>query len=76
MDINSLLQLRGMWKSFCANHPKFPDFLRAVKERGAVEGQEIAFTVTYPDGKTLKAGIRLKASDVELVNGVLSILKK
>ncbi len=76
MDINSLLQLRGMWKSFCANHPKFPDFMRAVKERGAVEGQEIAFTVTYPDGNTLKAGIRLKASDVELVNSVLSILKK
>lgn len=76
MDINSLLQLRGMWESFCANHPKFPDFMRAVKERGAVEGQEIAFTVTYPDGNTLKAGIRLKASDVELVNSVLSILKK
>ncbi len=76
MDISTLLQLRGMWKSFCVNHPKFPDFLRAVKSRGAVEGQEIAFSVTYPDGQTLKAGIRLKGSDVELVSSVLSILKK
>lgn len=76
MDVNALLQLRGMWKSFCANHPRFPDFLRAVKERGAVEGQEIAFTITYPDGKTLKAGIRLKDADVELVNRALGVLKK
>ena len=55
MDINSLLSLRQAWHSFRQNHPKFPDFLRAVKAKGAVPGAEITITVSYPDGETLKA---------------------
>ena len=50
MDINSLLSLRQAWHSFRQNHPKFPDFLRAVKAKGAVPGAEITITVSYPDG--------------------------
>ena len=38
MDINSLLTLRQAWHSFRQNHPKFPDFLKAVKAKGAVPG--------------------------------------
>ena len=52
MDINSLLSLRQAWHSFRQNHPKFPDFLRAVKAKGAVPGAEITITVSYPDGET------------------------
>lgn len=71
MDINSLLSLRQAWHSFCKNHPKFPNFLRAVKAQGAVSGAEITITVSYPDGETLKAGLKLKESDAELINNLI-----
>ena len=46
MDINSLLSLKQAWHSFSQNHPKFPGFLKAVKDRGAVPGAEITITVS------------------------------
>ena len=71
MDIGSLMKLKQMWSSFCANHPKFPDFLKAVKAKGVVEGTEVTFTVTYPDGQNLRAGLKLKQSDVELIEKLI-----
>ena len=71
MDINSLLTLRQAWHSFSQNHPKVPDFLRAVKAKGAAPGAEITITVSYPDGETLKAGLKLKESDAELINNLI-----
>ena len=67
MDIGSLMKLKQMWATLCANHPKFPDFLKAVKAKGIVEGTELTFIVTYPDGETLRAGLKLKNSDVEIL---------
>ena len=71
MDIGSLMKLKQMWGTFCANHPKFPDFLKAVKAKGVVEGTEVTFTVTYPDGHNLRAGLKLKQSDVELIEKLI-----
>ena len=71
MDIGSLMKLKQMWSSFCANHPKFPDFLKAVKAKGVVEGTEVTFTVTYPDGQNLRAGLKLRKSDVELIEKLI-----
>ena len=71
MDIGSLMKLKQMWSSFCANHPKFPDFLKAVKAKGVVEGTEVTFTVTYPDGQNLRAGLKLRQSDVELIEKLI-----
>ena len=71
MDIGSLMKLKQMWRSFCANHPKFPDFLKAVKAKGVVEGTEVTFTVTYPDGQNLRAGLKLRKSDVELIEKLI-----
>ena len=51
-----------------ANHPKLPAFITGVKEKGAAEGMEIAVAVRYPDGTEQKAGVRVKASDLELLN--------
>ena len=71
MDIGSLMKFKQMWSSFCANHPKFPDFLKAVKAKGVVEGTEVTFTVTYPDGQNLRAGLKLRQSDVELIEKLI-----
>ena len=72
MDISVLMKLRSAWNSFCRNHPRFPDFLRDVKNRGIPVGTEVTISVTYPGGETLKAGLRLTDSDMEL----LQTLKK
>ncbi len=70
MDFNSLLVLKQAWDTFRHNHPKFPDFLKAVKKRGITEGTEILICVTYPDGQNLKAGLKLKQSDIELLDSL------
>ncbi len=75
MDLNALFTLKQSWSTFCANHPQFPGFLKALKNKGAVEGAEMQITVTYPDGQTLRAGIKLKASDVSLINTVAGAIK-
>lgn len=68
MDIGSLFKLKQAWNVFRTNHPKFPEFLKAIKEKGAVEGTELTIIVTYPDGQTLRSGLKLKQSDVELID--------
>ena len=45
----------------------------AVKNKGIKAGTEYTFTVTCPDGQTLRAGIRLKESDVEIIEKVIGI---
>lgn len=70
MDFNSMLLLKQSWDTFKRNHPKFPDFLKAVKKRGICEGTEVLISVTYPDGQNLKAGLKLKQSDIELLNSL------
>lgn len=73
MDISVLMKLRSAWNSFCRNHPRFPDFLRDVKNRGIPVGTEVTISVTYPGGETLKAGLKLTDSDMELLqtlNGI------
>ena len=70
MDFNSLLMMKQAWGTFRNNHPKFPEFLRTVKKRGISEGTEVLISVTYPDGQNFKAGLKLKQSDIELLNSL------
>ena len=37
---------------------------------GRSEGTEVLISVTYPDGQNLKAGLKLKQSDIELLNSL------
>ena len=67
MDFGQIMQAKQAWDRFCRTHPRFPDFLRALEKKGIQEGTEILISVTSPDGETIKSGIRVKASDLELV---------
>ena len=73
MDINGILKLKTAWDRFAANHPKFPAFIKAAKERGAVEGMTVGITLTYPDGTTMRSGIRVKESDRELLQTIAAL---
>jgi len=74
MDIGALFTLKQSWSRFCANHPKFPEFLLAVKNKGFTENTELTFVVAYPDGQNMKAGVRLKQSDVEMFEKLITLL--
>lgn len=66
MDINSAMKAKQAWDSFTMNHPKFPAFLNAMRNRGVHEGDVVAVSVTGPDGKTMETNIKVTAGDLEL----------
>ena len=68
MDLSSLMKARMGWSRFQDNHPKVPAFIQNVRRKGFCEGMEIAVAVRYPDGDVRKTGIRVTASDMELLN--------
>ena len=68
MKIDAMLKARKAWQTFAANHPKVPVFVSEVSRKGACENMEIAIAVRYPDGSECKTGIRVKSSDLELLD--------
>lgn len=73
MNFDVLLKAKHAWELFSANHPKFPAFAKAVKERGIPEGSDILISVTYPDGQNMRAGIHVKPEDIELLQLLSSL---
>ena len=67
MNMEQLFRGRQAWKTFTENHPRFPEFLRALRERGICEDTLIEITVRYPDGGELRSGVKVKTSDLELL---------
>jgi len=71
MNFESLLRLRGAWNTFRENHPKFPEFLQAVKNKGLQPGMEIDIAVSYPnDGGSVKTHLKLRPEDLELIQSL------
>ncbi len=75
LDFGAMLKLRGAWQHFNENHPKAVEFGNEVGSKGFCEGQEIAVAVRYPDGTEYKTGIRVQASDLELLEIVKGMMK-
>lgn len=67
MNLDLLLKSKKAWNLFRRNHPRFPDFLKRVKDKGISEGTDILITVTFPDQEVMKAGLHVKQSDLELL---------
>lgn len=66
MDIGAIMQLKGAWDTFTANHPKFPMFVKAVMNKGIKEGTIIEVTITDPEGNPINTNIKVTASDLQL----------
>lgn len=69
MAINpmKLLQFRNKWNEFAQRHPKFPQFIYALRQRGIEEGTIIEIQVKTADGKELATNLKLTAEDVEIL---------
>ncbi len=75
LSINALFKLRRIWHTFNQNHPRVPQFMENVKNKGFCENMEIAIAVRYPDGEEFKTGIRVNQNDIDLIK-VLETMKK
>jgi len=75
MNLMNLMQLKDAWSVFKNNHPKFPKFLKAVSGSTLKEGSVVEIRVTSPEGKSLATNLKLKASDLELLEQLKASLK-
>lgn len=66
-QIAMLQKIQSGLNTFRQNHPKFPMFLKAISEEALVEGAVIEITVTTPEGKEYCSNLKVKASDLELI---------
>lgn len=66
-QIAMIQKIQSGLNTFQQNHPKFPMFLRAVSQEALVEGSVIEITVTTPEGKEYCSNLKVKPSDLELV---------
>ena len=73
MNLDSILKVKSAWEKFCENHPKFPVFLNDAKGKGIPAGTMIEITLRYSDGSELKSGIKIKQSDIELLDVLKNI---
>lgn len=71
MNPGKMLKMKNAWDKFTSNHPKFPKFLEAVKQRGLKEGTIIEMNITTKSGETLSSNLKLTASDIELINELM-----
>ena len=74
LNLQAIAKLRGAWHTFRDNHPNIVPFLRDVLNRGIREDMQLEVIVHYPDGTAIKSGIRLKQSDVALVESLQELL--
>lgn len=66
MNPAQLFQLMNAWKTFSSNHPKFPQFLRAVAREGITENTIIEVNVKTPEGKDYCTNLKITQSDLAL----------
>lgn len=71
-----LLKLKSAWEKFTINHPKFPNFLRAVRKNGLEEGTIIEIIVTPKTGNPISTNIKVAESDMELFNDLTEMFGK
>ena len=72
MDFGMLMKLGGLWGKFSKNHPKFPQFVKAVQKNGIKPDIVIDVKIAYPDGNVLDTNLKITESDM----AILEELKK
>lgn len=70
MNISAIWKLKGAWEQFCKNHPKFPMFIEAVKNKGVDEGTVVSISFTDPDGKAVETNLRITKEDLQLIDSL------
>ena len=64
MDFGLLFKLTGIWSKFCKDHPKFPQFVKAVQKNGLKVDTVVDLKITYPDGNVLDTNLKITERDL------------
>ena len=74
--MNLMSQGKQAWATFKQNTPEGPNSLNYVKSKGVPEGTVITINVKYPepDGQNVHSEIKVKASDVQLLKMLESMM--
>ena len=72
-NIGNVMQFKGAWDRFISNHPKFPMFLNAVRNKGVKEGTIMELKFIDPDGTELTTNVKVTAQDMELFESLRGI---
>ena len=75
MDFGMMLKLGGLWAKFSKNHPKFPQFVKAVQKNGFSADTVIDLTITYPDGNKIDTNIKITEGDLKLFEELKKLKK-
>ena len=70
MDFGNMMKFMNAWNTFKENHPKFPAFCKAVWQKGLKEDTVIEIIVTTPDKERIETSLKVKASDLELLQSL------
>ena len=66
LGIGDFMKIKSAWDKFTRSHPRFPQFLNAVKTAGIPEDTVLGVSVTYPDGRKLETNLKVTAEDLDL----------
>lgn len=73
MNPAALMKLMSAKKQFTETHPKFEAFCGAVLADGIEEGTVIEVTVTKPGKAPMTSNIKVRKSDLELIEALKSM---
>ncbi len=75
MNPMALMKIMNAKNKFNANHPKFGAFLNAAFAGGIQEETIIEMKVTKPDGTEMTTNLKVKQSDLELLQQLREAVK-
>lgn len=73
---SKLFKLKGTWESFATNHPKFINFMGALRNNYITEGTVIEITVNSSDGRTISSNIKLTEEDIKMFSEISELLRQ
>ena len=72
MNIQNTMQFMSALNTFRTNHPKFAEFIGKYIKSGIPEGSIIEITVTRPGEEPVTTNMKVKQSDLELIQALKS----
>lgn len=69
-----IMKLMSAKNKFEANHPKLKNYFMAIKDKGIYEDTVIQLKITNPNDEPMVANIKVKQSDLELIQELGSLL--
>lgn len=73
MNPASIMQLLNAKKQFEQSHPKFTAFIKNLLAQGITPDSIIDVKITRPDGTTVTSNMRVRESDLKLLEGLKNL---